>query len=173
MATSARGIHNRGEFVCENPSSSRYASGCRCFHCMAAQRRRMREYYRSKGGNSSRKPEVERARWERLKAEGYKQPWTPSRQASSTLRDAIKRGSPESQRIIHADIFDRDGWICGICDLPVDPNLSFPHRFSASLDHVVPLSLAGSHTRKNVRCSHLTCNVARGNRVEMEALAAS
>jgi 5-methylcytosine-specific restriction endonuclease McrA len=33
-----------------------------------------------------------------------------------------------------------------------------------SLDHIVPLSCGGTHTRDNVRCSHLRCNLLRKNR---------
>jgi 5-methylcytosine-specific restriction endonuclease McrA len=36
---------------------------------------------------------------------------------------------------------------------------------SATLDHVVPISVGGEHTRENVRCAHLRCNARRGNRV--------
>ena len=36
---------------------------------------------------------------------------------------------------------------------------------SVSLDHIVPLSLLGPHSRANTRAAHLSCNVARGNRV--------
>ena len=32
----------------------------------------------------------------------------------------------------------------------------------ASLDHVVPLSLGGGHTRDNVQCAHWLCNSLRG-----------
>jgi 5-methylcytosine-specific restriction endonuclease McrA len=56
------------------------------------------------------------------------------------------------------EIFDRDGWICGICSNPVDHRLSFPDHLSASLDHVVPLSKGGSHTKTNSQCSHWICN---------------
>lgn len=62
------------------------------------------------------------------------------------------------------EVYDRDGWTCGICDLPVDPNLASPNPGSVSLDHIVPVSLHGPHTRENTRCSHLGCNMKRGNR---------
>lgn len=67
------------------------------------------------------------------------------------------------------EIFERDGWHCGICDEPVDRELRYPDPMSASLDHIVPLSKGGGHTRENVRCSHLGCNVRRGNRIEEAA----
>lgn len=75
-----------------------------------------------------------------------------------------RMADPTAERFDVLAIFDRDGWACGICELPVDPELRHPDRMSASLDHVQPLSLGGTHTRDNVRCSHLTCNIRRGNR---------
>lgn len=61
-------------------------------------------------------------------------------------------------------IYERDNWQCGICADPVDPSLAYPHRMSASLDHVVPISLGGEHMPNNVQCAHLKCNMDKGAR---------
>lgn len=61
-------------------------------------------------------------------------------------------------------IYERDHWQCGICGQPVDPRLTYPHRMSASLDHVVPMSLGGDHLTTNVQCAHLKCNMDKGAR---------
>jgi len=55
-------------------------------------------------------------------------------------------------------IFERDGWRCGICNKKVDRRLKFPHPMSASLDHIIPMSLGGPHLLHNVQCSHFGCN---------------
>jgi 5-methylcytosine-specific restriction endonuclease McrA len=62
------------------------------------------------------------------------------------------------------EIFERDGWRCGICSELLDPSAFFPHPQSPSIDHIVPLSKGGEHSRANVRAAHLRCNVRRGNR---------
>jgi 5-methylcytosine-specific restriction endonuclease McrA len=62
------------------------------------------------------------------------------------------------------EIHERDGWRCGICGRRVNRRLVHPHPMSASLDHVVPLSEGGAHTRANTQCSHLACNVTKNNR---------
>lgn len=62
------------------------------------------------------------------------------------------------------EVFIRDGWRCGICKGKVDAKLSAPHPMSASLDHIVPLSRGGDHTRANTQLAHLRCNIAKGNR---------
>ena len=61
-----------------------------------------------------------------------------------------------------SEVFDRDGWVCGLCREPVVRELRWPDPGSASLDHVVPLSLGGAHSRENTRIAHLSCNVRRG-----------
>jgi hypothetical protein len=66
------------------------------------------------------------------------------------------------QNVKAITIFRRDGWICGICGEAVDQNLRWPDPMSASLDHIVPLSLGGHHVALNLQCSHLACNVAKG-----------
>lgn len=70
-----------------------------------------------------------------------------------------------SETIQSLNVYERDGWICGLCGLPVDDYLTYPDPRSASLDHVTPLSLGGSHMLENVQLAHLGCNVQKGARV--------
>lgn len=102
-----------------------------------------------------------------LRAEGRMNDknWTPRKRSAWEARNALIRGAEESSPFNRADIFERDGWVCGICLDAVDRELAYPHPMSASLDHVTPVSLGGSHSPENVQCSHLTCNVRKGNRV--------
>jgi hypothetical protein len=65
-----------------------------------------------------------------------------------------------------AEIGDRDGWLCGICQdiaRPVDPDPDAPRALSPSIDHIVPVSAGGRHARSNVRITHLWCNVERNS----------
>jgi 5-methylcytosine-specific restriction endonuclease McrA len=57
------------------------------------------------------------------------------------------------------EVFDEEGWICGVCGDPVDPKLRRPNMMSVSLDHIIPIIEGGSHTRDNVQTTHLYCNV--------------
>lgn len=60
------------------------------------------------------------------------------------------------------EVFERDGWQCGLCGEPVDKYRRFPDPFAATLDHVIPLCLGGEHTYENVQCSHSYCNSLKG-----------
>jgi HNH endonuclease len=70
------------------------------------------------------------------------------------------------EEFTHEEIFDRDGWVCQLCQAAVDPVLEWPDRMSASLDHVIPLCRGGSHTRDNVQLAHLVCNIRKACNVE-------
>lgn len=65
-----------------------------------------------------------------------------------------------------AEIGTRDRWVCGICqdtERLVDPRPSAPRALSPSIDHIIPLSAGGPHTRANTRITHLWCNVERNS----------
>lgn len=73
------------------------------------------------------------------------------------------------EKFSSAEVFERDGWVCGICDEAIERELSHPDPRSCSLDHIIPLSLGGEHSQANTRAAHLDCNVRRGNRMEAAA----
>jgi 5-methylcytosine-specific restriction endonuclease McrA len=62
------------------------------------------------------------------------------------------------------EIFARDKWKCGICGKRTSKNVKVPKQDAPTIDHIVPLSRGGAHTRANVRCAHFICNLRRGNR---------
>lgn len=102
-------------------------------------------------------------RWRR--AEGLEEvpQWTPERRALWKAREELKR-TTVAEPIVNAEIFERDGWVCQLCDAPVDRLLNYPDPGSASLDHILPLSRGGHHIRSNVQLAHLFCNLSKGAR---------
>lgn len=58
-------------------------------------------------------------------------------------------------------LHDRDEGICAICGHGVNLAVPWPNLLSASVDHVLPLSLGGGHEDANLRVVHLTCNARR------------
>lgn len=88
---------------------------------------------------------------------------------ASQRRRALKRGVG-SERFSSVEVFDRDGWRCGLCQKRVDRRLAWPHPMSASLDHLVPLSEGGDHTRANTQLAHLFCNQSKHTSAQGEQL---
>jgi 5-methylcytosine-specific restriction endonuclease McrA len=110
-----------------------------------------------------------------------------ARYASNPVRErtrsnAWKRNHPEASRgdnhrrrvalhsgivekFIDTEIFERDDYICQICFEPIYPFLRWPDPLAASLDHIIPISKGGNHTRDNAQVSHLRCNLVKGDRV--------
>lgn len=67
------------------------------------------------------------------------------------------------------EIFHRDNWICQLCGLGIDPALTAPNLWSASLDHIIPLARGGRHSRANTQASHAICNSRKGVSIQLTA----
>lgn len=76
-----------------------------------------------------------------------------------------KRLGVKYEKIDPLEIYEKSNWTCGICGEKIDKNLNYPEIMSASLDHIIPFSKGGTHTKENVRASHLHCNISRGNKL--------
>jgi len=88
-----------------------------------------------------------------------------SSQLHRSARHAKERGV-EVEVFSHIQIFARDKWRCHICGVKTPRELrgvNAPN--SPELDHVVPLSRGGKHSRTNVRCACRACNQAKSNDV--------
>nr|WP_269149928.1 HNH endonuclease [Nesterenkonia alkaliphila] len=85
------------------------------------------------------------------------------RRISSNAAKHERRARSEAtiERFDPVEVYERDAWTCGICGGKVDPQVLHPDAMSASLDHVVPLSKGGDHTRSNSVLAHLICNIRK------------
>ena len=79
-------------------------------------------------------------------------------------RHRMRSAARSGERVDRAYISERDGWTCHICGEPIDRRAIAPHPKSATMDHVVPLALGGTHTRDNVQLAHFLCNSIKGAR---------
>lgn len=68
--------------------------------------------------------------------------------------DKIREHIPQQVR---RSVIRRDGHVCQICRLDVAPD-------DIHLDHIVPFSKGGRDNPGNLRVTHSTCNMRRGNR---------
>ena len=62
-------------------------------------------------------------------------------------------------------IYERDGWICQLCNEPVDRDAHYLADWAASLDHIEPRSAAliPDDSPSNLRTAHRWCNSVRGD----------
>ena len=68
------------------------------------------------------------------------------------------------KRFSRLEIYERDGWRCGICGRKVRNTLKAPHPQSATIDHIMPLARGGRHTRENVQLAHFICNSRKSDK---------
>ena len=76
-------------------------------------------------------------------------------------RRAVMRGA-FIERVDLCKVYERDRGRCHLCGGKISLKNKFPHPKSMSLDHVVPLSMGGTHEMKNVRLAHFICNSVKG-----------
>lgn len=85
--------------------------------------------------------------------------------ASTAAARARRFGATIVDYFDRSEVFERDSWICGICGEPTDAFASPFDPASATVDHIVPLSLGGEHSLVNAQCAHLGCNSAKQDAV--------
>jgi len=67
-------------------------------------------------------------------------------------------GRRKLPRRIRLAVIERDGYVCGICDLEVDPA-------DVHIDHIHPVSRGGTDDLDNLRVTHSRCNIRKGAKV--------
>lgn len=72
-----------------------------------------------------------------------------------TARRRARERNAYQEKVDRLKIAERDKWICHICGKKVN-------RKNMSIDHLIPISQGGEHSKKNVRLAHLSCNQSRG-----------
>jgi 5-methylcytosine-specific restriction endonuclease McrA len=81
------------------------------------------------------------------------------RALDSVARRRARLKGVHVERVSRLAVFERDEWLCWLCEEAVDPAALGGRR--PSLDHVVPLYQGGEHSMANVKLAHLSCNQGR------------
>lgn len=84
--------------------------------------------------------------------------------AATYRRKALKLGNGY-EPVSRTAVFNRDGWVCGLCGDQIPRDAIWPNPMFGTLDHIVPLSKGGPHSEANLQAAHLRCNASKGNRV--------
>jgi len=86
------------------------------------------------------------------------------------LREARDRSSlwfSYGELVSPHEVFKRDKWRCRACGCKTPKELRGTIEPNApELDHVIPLSLGGPHTRKNLQCLCRSCNSKKSAKYE-------
>lgn len=67
-----------------------------------------------------------------------------------------------------SEIFERDGYTCQKCMNPTDPSSGHNNNEYPTLDHIIPLSKGGPHSRWNSQCLCRRCNMDKSSTFEMQ-----
>lgn len=74
----------------------------------------------------------------------------------------------QGDEIDHLVLYERDGWICGICGCPIDRTKRFPDKQAATVDHKIPITCGGAHTWANVQAAHGQCNEDKADNLTLD-----
>lgn len=61
------------------------------------------------------------------------------------------------------EIFERDGFKCQLCGIKTRLDYNRYHPKRSELDHIIPLSLGGEHSKRNTQCLCRHCNATKRN----------
>lgn len=68
------------------------------------------------------------------------------------------------------EIAVRDRFTCSLCGDSVDITLHKNNPLAPNLDHIIPISKGGTHTRRNISLTHRVCNIKKAD-IEPEKIA--
>lgn len=133
----------------EHGTPGAFKKGCKCDTCRESRNAKQREYlplyraaYKAKHGEH---PSTAYRR-EYRELHGHNPP-----NVGSWIDPKVRFG-----------LYERDGWLCLLCDEPIDRAAHWNDNLAPSLDHIAPRSLGGSDDPENLRTAHRSCNSARG-----------
>ena len=76
-----------------------------------------------------------------------------------------RRGVEKGIAYTSLEIFERDGWICQLCEEPVIEKDSM-NKWGPTIDHIIPVTKDGIDCETNVQLAHRSCNSSKGNRIQ-------
>lgn len=120
----------------------------KCCHCG-------KEYYREYGNKNRHCSE--QCKME-MRREAKKN--SPSYHASRLRRRKTFRNN-RIETVNPSVVFQRSSYKCELCGKKINMKHKFPHPQSPTIDHIVPISLGGEHSYRNVRAAHMICNSNR------------
>jgi len=91
-----------------------------------------------------------------------------SQQANYRKKTVKRQGIVKPAYIWHELVLETYGFICYLCDSPIDMQLPRTSKRGATIDHVVPISRGGVDELENLRLVHWECNNRKSNKLVEE-----
>lgn len=86
---------------------------------------------------------------------------------------AERAGAKVIELFTFDEIYERDNWVCQLCGGKIDRTAPAGWKIGKSVDHWVPLSRGGDHTRRNCIAAHVGCNGRKMNMTPEEWIKAN
>lgn len=92
-------------------------------------------------------------------------PWARAcKRAERARRKALHRVA-KVETFDPIEVLERDRWRCHLCGVRTPKRLRGTYSDCApELDHIIPLSVGGEHSRMNTACACRKCNIAKASR---------
>lgn len=169
--------HGDGPFECvvcgvaftKKRTAGRAPTTCSTECAQEKARRGAKKWYHEAVANGtldqrSRDPDYRRQVWARYYAANredliarvleYQRQNPEKKRAADAKRYALTRGAIGAESFTLDEIYERDHGVCHLCHKRVS-------RDKASMDHLIPVSLGGPHTRANVSLACRSCNSSK------------
>jgi 5-methylcytosine-specific restriction endonuclease McrA len=127
----------------------------------------MREVRNAEGEIGDRYREYQRqGHLRQVQTHGHWRKRYPERAARTDAERRMRVRAATVEDFAPREVYERDGWMCQLCRLPIDPRIAWPDSMSPSVDHRVPLAKGGEHSMANAQAAHLGCNSRKCDRLD-------
>ena len=93
-----------------------------------------------------------------------------SDEGTTGMERADRRGEFRTEFEKNRQVILRTQQLCGICGMPVDKKIKYPHPLSPSVDHIIPVSKGGHPSDlANLQLAHRWCNRAKSDKLLVAA----
>lgn len=79
-------------------------------------------------------------------------------------REALQRGAGVSRLVTQLQVWEKSKGFCWICGLEMIREWNHS-ALCFTMDHVIPVTLGGSHTLENLEGAHFGCNNSKNNKL--------
>lgn len=129
-----------------------------------ARSEKLRAYRKSYYADYRRKNIEDLKAKSKARYESDKQPYFDRAWKRIHTMRALRNGG-KSDYYTKDQVCEKYGGLCIVCDKYIDRLLKYPHPYSLTIHHLMPISKGGDDTFENVAPAHSKCNLGVGNRV--------